>query len=83
MNVSQDDYAALLMCVALHGYHAIVSYQWSKDGYELLDEVHPLLYTTSIGKYTCCVTSKKESVKHFFEVKGDYLVHGSLNTCTI
>ena len=70
MDVSQEDYIALLMCVALDGHHSIASYQWRRNGCDLLSEVHPLLYTCMVGKYTCCVTSKEQSVKRYFEVKG-------------
>ena len=36
----------------------------------MLGEVHPLLYTTMFGNYTSTVTSKKKSLKRYFEVKG-------------
>jgi len=68
---SQEDHVALLMCVATSGHHSIASYQWSKkDGCDLLGEVHPLLYATKVGKYTCIVTSNNKSVERLFEVKG-------------
>ena len=35
MNVSQEDFVALLMCVALNGYHSVVTYEWNKDGHVL------------------------------------------------
>ena len=60
MDVSKEDYVALLMCVALDGHH---SYQWRRNGCDLLGEVYPLLYTSIVGTYTCCVTGKEQSVK--------------------
>ena len=59
------------MCVALNGYHSVVTYEWNKDGYVLADEVYPLLYVTSVGKYVCSVTivSKNKTVQQHFEVK--------------
>lgn len=62
---------ALLLCVALGGYHSLSSYQWSNDGCDLLGEVHPI--PTVAGKYTCSVTSKRKSMKRHFEVKGTHM----------
>ena len=70
MDTSPEDGVALLICVATRGHHSVVSYQWSKNGCDLLGEVHPLLYATTVGKYTCSVTSPKESAKRLFEVTG-------------
>jgi len=67
---SQEDHVALLMCVATSGHHSIASYQWSKDGCDLLGEVHPLLYATKAGKYTCILASNNKSAERLFEVKG-------------
>ena len=70
VDTSPEDGVALLICVATRGHHSVVSYQWSKNGCDLLGEVHPLLYATTVGKYTCSVTSPKESAKRLFEVTG-------------
>ena len=72
------NHVALLMCVALGGYHPLVSYQWSRDGLDMEGEVHPLLYTTMLGNYTCRVSSKQleVSVEHQFEVKGMLMLIG-------
>lgn len=70
MDSSQEDRVALLMCVATSGHHSIASYQWSKNGCDLVGEVHPLLYATTVGKYTCNVTSNQKSAKRQFEVTG-------------
>ena len=40
------------------------------DIYNLTDEVYPLLYATSVGKYECSVTTKTEVMRRCFEVKG-------------
>ena len=70
IEVSQQDYVALLMCIAVDGYHTVCSYQWCKSGYNLTDEVYPLLYATSVGEYECSVTTKTEVMRQCFEVKG-------------
>lgn len=67
---SQQDHVALLVCVALNGYHSVVSYQWSEDGVEMKGETYPLLYTSVIGKYTCRVTSKMKVIERHFETRG-------------
>ena len=67
---SQQDYVALLMCVAMDGYHSLVSYQWSRNGADMTGEIHPLLYTAMVGKYTCKVTNKTTSKERHFVVKG-------------
>ena len=61
------------MCIAINGYHSVASYEWSKDGFKLLDEVHPLLYASSTGKFTCSVTIKTKVIERYFEVKGMYV----------
>lgn len=53
VKVSEQDHVALLVCVALNGYHSVVSYQWSEDGVEMKGETYPLLYTSVCGKHTC------------------------------
>lgn len=69
--VSQQDWTALLVCVAMNGYHGIASYNWEKDG-EDLDEEFPLLYTKATGKYHCVVTVPTATMKATkdFEIKG-------------
>lgn len=67
--VSQEDYVALLMCIAVDG-HNLVSYQWSRDGHDIPNEVHPLYYATQPRKYACCVTARTEQTSCNFEVKG-------------
>ena len=68
--VSQDDYVALLMCVAVDGYHSLTSYQWRKDGENILNEIYPLFYATTIGSYDCFVSAMSQTAKCSFEVKG-------------
>ena len=70
VNLSQDDHVALLMCVAVNGYHSVVSYQWSKNGAEMNGEVYPLLYISAFGRYTCRVSSELKALEHHFETKG-------------
>ena len=69
---SQQYYVALLMCVAMDGYHSLVSYQWSRNAADMTGEIHPLLYTAMVGKYTCKVTNKTTSTERHFVVKGIY-----------
>lgn len=48
----------MLLSVVLGGFHASTTYQWSKDDMELSDEIFPVIYVTSRGKYVCtCVIS--------------------------
>lgn len=69
--VSQQDWAVLLVCVALNGYNGVASYIWQKDGKDL-DETYPLLYTKATGKYQCTVTvpTVPQKATKDFEVKG-------------
>ena len=68
--MSQDDYTALLMCIAQNGYHSVASYQWKKDGENLSNEIFPLLYVSSTGKFECTVSAASQTIRHAFEVKG-------------
>jgi len=74
VDASSQDYVALLMCIAVGGYHSVASYQWSKDGLEMEEEVYPLIYTAAAGKYSCNVTTAGMSMEHHFEVTGNYSV---------
>ena len=56
--VSENSSVALLMCVAVEGFHLLATYQWSQDVSQIVDEVYPLLYTTKPGKYSCLVSVK-------------------------
>ena len=67
VDASPQDYVALLMCIAVGGYHSVASYQWSKDGLEMEEEVYPLIYTAAAGK----VTTAGMSMEHHF---GNYSV---------
>lgn len=70
VKISQQDHVALLMCVALNGYHSVVSYQWSENGADMKGEVYPLLYTSSFGKFVCRVSSTMKTIERRFETKG-------------
>ena len=49
---------AVLVCVALDGYHPLVTYHWTRDD-ELLTYSHiPVQYTTREGRYKCTVSLK-------------------------
>ena len=68
--VSENSSVALLMCVAVEGFHLLANYQWSQDASHIVDEVYPLLYTTKPGKYSYLVSVKNMSLECHFEVKG-------------
>jgi len=57
-HLSHDAHVVLLTIVTVSGYHGMVTYQWSKDGYRV-DEVHPILYTQSQGLYVRLMTSRE------------------------
>ena len=64
---------AILVCIALKGYHPLTTYQWFEDD-TLLNNPYPLLYTEKIGKYKCVLTSgQKERVQEVFFVFGMYV----------
>ena len=67
---SSDGRAVCMMCVALNGYHnSECKYTWSTTSSILLqDEIYPVLYTDTEGKYTCKVQSYGQ------EVVGTFLV---------
>ena len=69
--VSENSSVALLMCVAVEGFHLLPNnYQWSQDASQIVDEVYPLLYTTKPGKYSCLVSVENMPLECHFEVKG-------------
>ena len=75
---SQQDHIALLMCVALDGYHSVVSYQWIENGAEMKGEVYPLLYVSAFGRYTCRVLNGMKTVERHFETKGIIIIQWNL-----
>ena len=62
---------AVLICVALNGFHALVKYHWHRDNLELADDVYPVVYTEASGCYKCTVTGEDGSIlaTKEFEVK--------------
>ena len=48
-----QDGIALLVCVAINGFHPYTVYEWYKDGLKLGDEKFPVLYATASGNYLC------------------------------
>jgi hypothetical protein len=69
---------AMLLSVVLGGYHASSTYQWSDESMELPNEIFPVFYVTSRGKYscTCTISDCGITVKLGFEVSGG---NGSTN----
>ena len=61
-----------LMCVASHGYHPLVTYQWYRDDRILSGAVHPVHYGAQCGNYHCEVTIKRsgEVLRGCFVVSG-------------
>ena len=47
------DDMVLMACVAINGYHSVVSYSWVCNGYICRGEDTPLLYTFRKGNYSC------------------------------
>ena len=46
---------AVLIYLALNGFHGVVKYLWEKDGQELPDDLYPMIYTEASGHYQCSV----------------------------
>jgi len=46
---------AVMVTIAINGFHSRVSYQWFKDGSALKDEVFPVMYTADSGVFGCRV----------------------------
>ena len=65
---------AILLCVALKGYHPLTTYQWFEDDI-LLNNPHPLLYMGRTGKYKCLMQSGQKERMQEFCVFGMSLVH--------
>ena len=51
---STSDKMAVLMCVALGGYHSRMTYSWVENG-KIMAEDTPLLYCSEEGVYVCTV----------------------------
>ena len=74
---SSDGRAVCMMCVALNGYHNEEStYTWRRNVSNcwilLHDEIHPIIYTTLEGKYTCQVQVSGQETVGAFEVQSKY-----------
>ena len=69
--VSPKDEVAVLVCVAIHGYHPLVEYQWSRDERNLSDEIFPVMYVTDPATYSCTVTGQQGSIckKYCFQIE--------------
>ena len=70
--LSHDAHVVLLTFVAVNGYHGTVTYQWSKDGDWVEDEVNPILYTQSQGRYLCLMTSREFKATKEFQVASEW-----------
>lgn len=46
-----DTRVAVMVCVAMEGYHSLVTYQWLKEDDELSSETFPVIYTSDPGTY--------------------------------
>ena len=74
----------MLIAVMMGGFHSITAYQWSNDDRELPDEIFPVVYVTSRGKYVCTCTILGDCeviVKLNFNVSGGrhvMIVHSSV-----
>ena len=69
---------AVMVCVAVGGFHPLVKYQWYKDGECMDDAVHPVVYVGVPGEYRCEVTGEGIFEWRDFQVTGmqsDKLVH--------
>ena len=51
-----------MACVAINGYHSVVSYSWVFNGYICMGEDTPLLYTSREGQYSCKITHEELNV---------------------
>ena len=49
---------AVLGCVALGGFHPLVTYCWTRDGNPISCARIPVQYTTQVGHYSCKVTTE-------------------------
>ena len=74
MEVSDTDHVALLMCIALSGYHSLSTYQWRESGKVMVSEVYPLLYISNAGMFTCTVNYEEKSIERIFEVTGNFAI---------
>ena len=65
---------AIMVCVAINGFHSKASYQWFKRGEVLGGAVHPIIYVETPGDYCYTVTIEGTEEKREFRVTGDYIV---------
>ena len=66
---------AMLMCVVLNNFHSMATYKWNCIDVMLgEDELYPVIYVTSSGKYECVVSIPliKKQYTRSFTVEGDY-----------
>ncbi|CAI8046749.1 hypothetical protein GBAR_LOCUS25844 [Geodia barretti] len=62
----KDDYVALLMCVAVDGYHSLTSYQWRKDGENILMRSTPYFMPLLLGVMIVLLVQWSQNSKVFF-----------------
>ena len=67
---SAVDGVAVLVCVAMNGFHSKVSYQWYSKAGVLNMAIHPVIYVESPGDYRCVVTGKNIEEKQELTVSG-------------
>ena len=66
---------AMLMCVVLNNFHSMATYKWNCIDVMLgEDELYPVIYVTSSGKYECVVSIPliKKQYTRSFTVEDDY-----------
>lgn len=67
---SAVDGVAVLVCVAMNGFHSKMSYQWYSKAGILNMATHPVIYVECPGDYSCVVTGENVEEKQVFRVSG-------------
>ena len=65
---SKIDGVAVMVFVAVNGYHAHAKYTWTKDSNTVEGEEHPIIYSQLAGLYECILTTQTIKAKKEFYV---------------
>ena len=60
------DAVAVMVFVAVNGYHAVASYVWSRDSEPIEDENYPVVYAQAPGLYECTISTPDIKAKKEF-----------------
>ena len=62
------DEVAVMVCVAINGFHSQATYRWFRDAQVLEEETYPVLYASAAGTYKGVIEWKGNTLSNRFRI---------------